>query len=400
MILKYALSALQHKKIRIIINVFNIMFGTIILVSLMNLVESFAARAVDDMNMGYEHIIEVSFGDFEKSVNYMFSPYYSEHDYELVASVDGVSIISGYKRKDIEEKIFMERAGDISYLGNSVYGGDEYGLEPYNASLAQGRMFQSENEIVVGGTAAQKYNIDIGDTISIPYNNLIWDFEVVGIIETLQTSIVNSKPETCNNALMISYDHPILQNDFFSAFFVIVEDLDEIPRIADDITLLLRADQDLMNSLQGSDLKPEAATRQILKAMIEQYALFVKLGVLVFSGIIIAIGILFFLDSLLVIIQEQMKEFGVLRVLGVSTQRIKTIVMLEATVQCVIAMVLGVTIGLFLQGIVCYLVGWQFLSNPLSYLIPLASCCVAIPVITLFIISSMLKKNLNDLLIF
>jgi putative ABC transport system permease protein len=196
------------------------------------------------------------------------------------------------------------------------------GLDPNSEAmehykLTAGRRVQRPSEIIIGSNAAQSYDLDIGDTLTL-YSNR---YKVVGIYET------GVAWEEGGGILALRESQRLLNRPRNVSFlFVDVKD----PSMAQPV-------QDAINRRfpkVRASISSEFAQNTDDIASMQAAASGIGLLALIVGGIVVA-------NTMIMSIYERTREIGTLRALGWPGKRILSQIMQESVLLCLLSAILG-----------------------------------------------------------
>jgi ABC-type antimicrobial peptide transport system permease subunit len=184
-------------------------------------------------------------------------------------------------------------------------------------SVQEGRPLQRPNEIIVGRSAADSYNLAVGDTMQL-YDNR---YKVVGIYET------GSAMEDTGGALHLREAQRLLSRPRAVSFiFVDVEE----PREVDAVVSAINRRFPEARATIASEFAENTADMQSAGAVfgaLRMLAIFV-------GGIVV-------MNTMIMSIFERTREIGTLRALGWKPRRIMNQVVQESLLLCLLAALMG-----------------------------------------------------------
>ncbi len=206
----------------------------------------------------------------------------------------------------------------------SLIGIDGKDISMNNMVITNGSVFSGENEVIVGKTEAQSLNKTVGDTISL-YNQT---FKIVGIYET--GNFMDDR------GIAMSLDK--LQNltgntEKVSLILVKASNGTNANDLAK--TIGQKYSNELTTSTSLSGLKRMNNGLDIINS-----------GSWAVSLLAILVGGIIVIVTMMKAVSERTREIGVLRAIGWTKQRIVTMVLGESLLLSLIAIVVGLVIGI------------------------------------------------------
>lgn len=196
--------------------------------------------------------------------------------------------------------------------------------------LVEGRLPQQSNEIVLGTTLAQEYNVSVNETVSIQtVTNKVEEFDVVGIFDLRVTSLNNSWMFTT----LTSSQELFELNDSITTIEIQIEDVFEADVIANglntssDVVVENWKDKnaDLLSGLNG---------QSVSSIMIQ---VFVLIAVILGIASVLAITVL-----------QKSRQIGILKAMGIQNNQASFIFLFQGLLLGLIGAVVGVILGIAL----------------------------------------------------
>ena len=206
----------------------------------------------------------------------------------------------------------------------SVIGIDSSDLSMDDIVLTNGTTYNSGNEVIIGKTASQSLNKSIGDTISISNQT----FKIVGTYETGNfmddRGVVMSLSKLQN-----------LTGDTGEVSLILVKASDSTSAtdLANTIEEKYSNELSTSTSLSGMDRMNNGLD------VISSGSWAVSLLAVLVGGIVVVV-------TMMKAVSERTREIGVLRAIGWTKQRIMIMILGESLVLSVIAVVIGLVIGI------------------------------------------------------
>ncbi len=206
----------------------------------------------------------------------------------------------------------------------SIIGIDSSSLSMDNIVITNGSVFSNANEVIIGQTAAQSLNKTIGDTITISNNT----FKITGIYETGNflddRGIVMSLNELQNLTG---------NNGQISLILVKASNGTNANTLASTIQQKYPNQLTTTTSLSGNNRMNNALQ------VINSGAWAVSLLAILVGGIVVIV-------TMMKAVSERTREIGVLRAIGWTQKRILAMIIGESLVLSLIAIVVGLVIGI------------------------------------------------------
>ena len=206
----------------------------------------------------------------------------------------------------------------------SVIGIDSSDLSMDDIVISNGTTYNTGNEVIIGKTAAQSLNKTIGDTISISNQT----FKIVGTYET--GNFMDDRGVVMSLAKLQN-----LTGDTGEVSLILV-------KAADGTSAT-----DLANTIEQK-YSNELSTSTSLSGMnrMNQGLDVISSGSWAVSLLAVLVGGIVVVVTMMKAVSERTREIGVLRAIGWTKQRIMIMVLGESLVLSVIAIVIGLVIGI------------------------------------------------------
>ncbi len=216
------------------------------------------------------------------------------------------------------------------------FSGPEYvvvGIEPdkmsyfvgENFKMYQGRnMDESDSGVaVLGKAAADKYNIQIGDSWTVKNE----DFEVIGILDTTDISEIDS------SILVPLQDlQNALNRDTYYSIYVIPDDVKDTEKVVAEINDA----SDNLQALSSADLARQASQ------IVDQIRFF-TFGIGAIAAFVGGLGVM---NTMIMAVMERRKEIGVMKAIGATNRMILTQILTESALISIIGGIGGILIGM------------------------------------------------------
>jgi putative ABC transport system permease protein len=202
---------------------------------------------------------------------------------------------------------------------------DPKDLDSLGITVSEGRIYQNNDEIVIGRLASKTYNLTIGNTISINGKA----YKIVGIFEsgiTMQDS---------GAAIMLEEAQHLnsLKEDQVSMALVKVKKGYTPRSVADNIE---QKDPSLIGIVDVGDY-----------SSIDQGFTIIDSISVVISALALFIGGISVMNTIIMSVFERTREIGVLRAIGWKRRRIMGMILCEALLLALLATIVGTILGLF-----------------------------------------------------
>lgn len=262
---------------------------------------------------------------------------------------------------------FVEKAiplafGD-NFRGYKILGTTTDYLEKYKATLAEGKLFEKNFEVVIGSEIAQKLNFKIGDEFFGSHGDAeegeVHDefaYKIVGIAKPTGKVVDNLILCTIPSVWQMHHGHD--ENPAHGEEGHVHVDGEEHQHEADltldepnmEITAVLLKLRNQMAKLTWQRIVPQNTKMQAVSPAFEVNRLFGLFGIGISAlqylayGIMLISGISIFI-ALYNTLKERKNEFALMRVNGAKRVQLLTVVMIESILLCVVGFIFGTVLG-------------------------------------------------------
>ena len=345
MILKLAWRNIWRNKRRTGITLAMIIFAVVLSTLMMSIKEGV-----------YENMIKSSAGDFsgyaqihqkgyweDKTLDYVF-----EMKPEIIAAIESNSSVDGYVNR--VDGFALAAAGNIT-KGSAVFGINVEKEASYNGldqRVVEGNYIQPDDEAILIGNGLAKYlKVGVNDTLVLlgsGYQGMsaVGKYPIKGIVKF-------GSPELSKQVVFLPMEAAnffFATNGLVTSTILKVKDGNAGVKVAKDLTEKLGDEYEVMDWKQ---INPELVT--MIKADKNEGRVFMFILYLVIS-----FGIF---GTMLMMMAERKREFGVLVAIGMKRVKLSVMVWLEVLSVSII----GSILGLILAFPVCY----YFYAYPISY---------------------------------
>jgi putative ABC transport system permease protein len=278
----------------------------------------------------------------------------------MAASVAGlVKGVSGVAAVDVFSGMELRYGGSRSGLGGEdldvLYRYGRFKFLPGEDRNAVIRSLQGRNRAAVTQAFASKYNLRPGDKFVLPLGDQKPEFTVAGIYYDYSSE---RGFVTIDRAVLLQYlPHAPATN--LAIYLEPGADRDAVLRTIRDRT---------------SSLGVEASPNQLLRS--EAVKIFDRTFAITWAleGVAIIVAMLGAANSLLAMVLDRRREFGLLQYLGGSAAQIRRTVLVEAGLVGLLANLLGLALGFALSLVLIYVInvqsfGWSIQFHPPFFLL-------------------------------
>ena len=250
-----------------------------------------------------------------------------------VAGVEGVRVadgtVGGYAQL-VDKHGKAISTGGAPTLGTSWTSDKEMN----SLTIRQGRPPETSSEIAVDAGTASKYNLKVGDTVTVLLQGPSMKAKIVGIVGF-------GKQDNLLGATLVVFDTATAQRVFnapnqFDAIEVAADPGVSAVTLRDRIQAVLPA---------GFQAKTGQETAQTQSSDIKKALSFFTIALLVFADIALFVGAFIIYNTFSILVAQRTRELALLRALGASGAQVRRAVMIEAAVVGVFASLIGIAFG-------------------------------------------------------
>lgn len=314
--------------------------GTNMIINLLNSIDYLFETA------SAPHFTQSHTGDFDQDIIDEFSANNDLIKGQQTIEMINISGANLYINSDLSEKYsimdngFVKQSKEFDYLLN---------LDNNKIKVAQG-------EIAVPIHYMQDKNLQIGDTIKIQNNEIEISFIITDFVRDVQMnpSIISSKRFVVNTA-----DFNTIKNNFGDREYLISFQLKDINDL-----------QEFRNLYSQANLPQKGPTIdiQLLRLMNSLTDGLIAAVVILISLLLCVISLLCLRFIILLTLEEDYREIGVMKAIGISTTNIRNIYLSKYFILAVTAAFLGYLLSLFVDHLFMENIMLYIGKAPLSYL--------------------------------
>jgi putative ABC transport system permease protein len=270
----------------------------------------------------------------------------------VLEDIDGVS--------DAEPIMFSAVILNEKNIGVYGYSSDTVSYD-FENTLYKGRWYTKEEEqnnasvVVLTKSFSEVEKIKVGETVDVEMATGTYQFEVIGIIDSLQNNGM-----VCFMPISTLQDK-LMMGDIVTGFSIVTESRshDLIDRVATDIEDTMLAQGYVVNNiiLYVAEEQNHQANQQVMNLM---------MGV---GGIIVLITMIGLMRMLRMNVIERTKEIGMLRCIGSSSRSIRSVFGVEGLVITLFGWSAGIPVG-FLVGSFLNKMIYDLLHLELAFIFP------------------------------
>jgi putative ABC transport system permease protein len=252
-----------------------------------------------------------------------------------VAKAGAADMIVSFLKKDQVDKIsYVEGVKNVTpYVmtivssGNNPYfiigGFDPSKIDIVGGKIIEGRVYQNDNEIVIGKITQRNRNLNVGDTLIL--NNK--SYSIVGVFES-GVSLQDG------GAITTIRESQRLQGirDQYNMAMVQVEEGYEVRDVADRVE---KVSDEFISIVDLNDLGAIDQSTKLINAL--------SWGISLLAIIIGGIGVM---NTIIMSVFERTREIGVLKALGWRRRRILMMILTESLLLGIVAAIIGILVGI------------------------------------------------------
>ena len=325
---KIVLADLNPRKLRTVLTALGIVIGVASLVSLLAIGYGMRAAVRENLeglvNMGFIMMPSSGFSSGKLGVSTASTPGgIPEERLKGLDEIYGVSLVTPV----LTQIGFTKQTGDSALL---VVGTPASGLEKGLLGLAEGSYWTDDKEAILGATAAKMLSAKPGDRIEIlkkPYDREGLSVKVVGILSSTGTFLEDQAIYLPLDTVQEFYG----QEGIVNLVFVRVDDPEAAGKVRE---ILVKRYPDLMIVETDQVMQNVGSILSILDAVL--------LGIGSISMLIAGLSIT---NSVMMSVNEKVREIGILKALGYTRGEILRIFLLEGLVYSAVGGPIGVGVG-------------------------------------------------------
>jgi len=330
MILKLAWRNIWRNKRRTLI----VMLSIIVSVSVLLLVDTLSVGMVKQMldnkiNIHISHIQvhKKGFKDDKTVKNYI------PDDLKVEKAITETKEIKSYSKRIITYGMINSAYNSSSAIIVGVQPDKEKSITIISNSISKGRYLENENEILLSKKLAQKLNVEIGDKVVLMVSDVDGNisselFRVVGLYESPYSEF-----DKLHVYIVIQDAQKILKlDDKVIEFAIIVKDSKYVNHVKERLVQKLG---DLYEVLTYADVAP------FISIMLDIYYQMIWIYYLIF-GVAVCFGVI---NIMLMSVFERVREFGVLKAIGMKNKDIFLLIMTESFIIGVLGTIIGLALG-------------------------------------------------------
>jgi putative ABC transport system permease protein len=335
MLLKIAWRNIWRNKRRSLIVLSSVIIGIIAAIQLDGLTMGMINQMLfNQINSGIGHIQihKKGFNDNRTVQNYM-------SDYRTIESeLKNNPEVKYYSERVVTFGLLSSASNSSGVYINGILPQEEEKVTYIKKSIVEGNYINGEGrEIVIGKNLAEKLSVGIGDKVvamsNTPDGSVGSDvFRVTGIYETFSSDF-----DRINIYIPLERAQQMLNiGDNIHEIAVITNDYNKVTRVKEEISKKIGGDYEVLSYI---DVLP------ILVYSIDLYKETIWIINLI-VGLALIFGII---NVMLMAVFERIREFGVLRSIGMKTTKLFMMVVTESFIIGIIGTIAGIALGILIQ---------------------------------------------------
>ena len=238
----------------------------------------------------------------------------------------------------------------------------------FDFQIKEGRMISSPDEAVVGFAVLDLIGAAVGDTVEIQADGHPLTLEIVGR---------NAENYNMSNVVMISSE------TYLEQVGIDIAPMSYNLKLADN-SMAEDLRKEWLEKSQG-ELTVSVVTEEPLASVLQLNSLIISL-----ATILMVVAGANLMSTSLLSIRERVRDFGIQKAIGFTPNQIAISVVVSAVTISIVALLLGITLGLKLMAWFISQVGIQIGSGPDFYIIDWGGMSLLLPILVLLAIFSSL----------
>lgn len=359
--LKMAIRSSFTNKQKFAHNIIGISVGVMLLLLVSLISMSFKDELYNQMKISDDKVITVAAGDRENTLSYMMLPVFDDNTVDTINGENGITKSAGLKGVNVTSIYYENKDKERKRLvKNYIYSSDEVFLELYNASIANGSFCRNENEVLVGNSIAETYQISVDDVIKVKYLEKEYELKVAGIIDKVSSRGFSSTPEMINNIVLMNMENRMVKDENYLSIVAEVSDVNILESESNQLTNLLNEENNMTQELKDVDMDAVIVNNLAILNMIDGYFDYVNMFIVFLFAIISIIVIINFSNIMTITILGRNREIGVMKITGGSDSQISKFYTVECLFVGFIGSLIGVFVGLLLNLVITSILNWDF----------------------------------------
>lgn len=359
--LKMAIQSSFKDKQKFIHNIVGISIGVMLLLLVTMMSMSFKEVLYEQMKISDDKVITIASGDRQDTLSYMMLPVFDDSTLKTVSSQGNITKSTGLKGATVTSVYFKNSENENKKLiKNIIYSSDEVFLELYGASVKEGNFCTNDNEVIIGSSVAETYNISVGDTLDVKQFENDYKLKISGIIDKVDARGYSTTPNMINNIILLNINNQMVKDEKFLSIVAEVSDVTLLETESDSITNLLNEENNMTQELKDVDMDAIVVNNLAILDMIDGYFTYVNMFIAFLFVIISVIVIINFLNIMTITILGRSREIGIMKITGGSDFQISKFYSVECLFVGLVGSVIGVISGILINFVITSLLNWDF----------------------------------------
>lgn len=396
--LKMAFESILVNKKKFWYNVVGIMIGVVLLVLVSSLSNSFKDELYAQMKISDDRVITIAIGDKNNTLTYTYLPVFDTQSLDVIKQENNISKYAGLKYASVTSIYYTNNSGeDKRVISSYIYSSDMEFLNLYGAIIKDGSFCEKEDELIIGNSIANTYNINIGDYLTIDYLNEKYQFKVTGILDYMNTQGYSSTPTMINNIVFLSEESAIFKDSNYVSIVAEVSDVNLIDSESSKLTGLLNKDENMSQELKDVDMDAIVVNNLAILDMIDGYFMYVNIFIKILYFIISLIVIINFSNLMTITIYGRKREIGIMKIVGGSNFQVSQFYIFECLFTGFVGSVIGIILGIGLVIIIVNTLNWNFYFSIIANLTILGLGILSPTIAGMLTQNKIKKQTLSDI---
>jgi len=363
--IRFSFSGINRNKLRFTLNVLSITVGVFLTSVIIILSGSFKDKMYNEMKVSDEKVLTIALGDKSNTLNYTLLPVFNETQLKIIAQNPNIINVNGIKGLHAQEIIIDSEYGNKKPLINNVlYGADRGYFNDIGVTLNKGKFYSTNNDAIIGANIAKVSDVDIGDSVEVKYNEVVYKFTICGIFEEQKLQSYSSTPSMINNMIVIPVNSAIFDNMKYISISAKINDVTNIENVSNDIALQLNSNVEFKQLITNTSYEAVVISRKDVLNMIDGWFNYINLFIVIICIFVAIISITGIINTMFMNIYERTQEIGVMKAIGASNSQVSMFYIFECLLIGIIGTSTGLLMGLITPIFITHIIGWRY--NPTS----------------------------------
>lgn len=339
-----SLGSITSSKLRSGLTTLGIVIGIAAVVANISLGESFNVFFEEEINAQGSNFIII----YSQEPNLFYS-----NELQIIEKTPGISGVSPIKQQLGEVTYFSQNknidiagvTGDYEDTANIVMESGSFISDQDAFSAAIGSEIANEK---FDRSISARSSIDI--TLRLEGGRTVTrTFKVKGIVESLNTSFTGGGIDRDVTIFIpVSTINQMLEEDDFSAFFAMSDNLEDVEEVSDEVDERLARNFGVSSrDLDDEDAKPYSIFNQAdVLEQTNQLANTLRNFLVAVALISLLVGSIGIMNIMLVTVTERTREIGIMKALGFSSTDILVLFIIESIILSLFGGILGLVVGI------------------------------------------------------